>query len=237
MHQAPPIPGPNQRPLLSIANNIGFEKALFSNVIPIAPDQFFLTFSHPFLGIGFDIKSQGIFPATVPIVDITETDGSVTEIPISGGIPVSAFFGVTSDIGITKVSLFDPTDPSSANFFIDNIVFPQLKVLIDILTNSINLKSDGVIPAAILSSPTFDAPEEVDPATLTLSGASVKTVSKNNKLLCDADDVNIDGLLDLVCHFVTQQFIDPEGSTVVLEGQTFDGTPIRGEELVNVKTR
>jgi hypothetical protein len=97
-------------------------------------------------------------------VVVTETDGSVTEIPIFAVIHAGTFFGATSDIGVTKVSLFDPTGPF-INFLIDNIVFPPLTVLVNILSNSINLKSRGVVTAAILSSPAFGAAEQVDPET------------------------------------------------------------------------
>jgi hypothetical protein len=124
---------------------------------------------------------------------------------------------------------------------IDNIAFPPLTALtvsIDIFPNSINLKSKGVVTATILSFPSFDAPVQIDPETLTLAGARVKTVGKSNKLLCSTGDINVDGLADLVCHFLTEQFfIEPGDSTAVLEGQTFDGTPIRGEDAVNIVHR
>jgi hypothetical protein len=170
---------------------------------------------------------------------LTETDGSVSEILIGVAQAPGTFFGATSDIGITKVSIFHPINFTTGPFIIDNVVFPPapatVTVTIDIFPNKINLKSRGVITAAILSAPAFDAPVQVNPETLTLGGARVKTPGKSDEFLCDTHDVNGDGLADLVCRFLTKELlIQPGDSTVLLEGHTFDGTPIRGEASVNV---
>jgi len=116
---------------------------------------------------------------------------------------------------------------------------PIIKVPIDIKPgsdpNSINLSSAGVVPVAILSSPAFNAPAMVNPDTLALAGAKVKMVGKSSKLLCHAEDANGDGLQDLVCQFVTAQIlIDPGDSIAVLEGETFDGTPIMGQDSIKI---
>jgi hypothetical protein len=121
----------DQRPLLSIEQGIGapLSRGLVSNAIPTAPDQLFLTFSHPLLGIGFDIVTGATFGTVVHVV-VTEANGAVTEIPVFAVIGAGVFFGVTSDMGVTKVSLFDPTDPSAANFIIDNVAFPATAVTV-----------------------------------------------------------------------------------------------------------
>ena len=100
--------------------------------------------------------------------------------------------------------------------------------------NTINLGSAGVVPVAILSSAEFDA-TSIDPETITLAGAPVQKVGKNNKPLCHAADVNLDGRLDLFCQVVTAQLnLQAEDTTAVLEGQTFDGTPVRGEDTIRI---
>lgn len=100
--------------------------------------------------------------------------------------------------------------------------------------NTINLGSAGVVPTAILSSATFDA-TQVDPNTISLAGASVKVVGKGNKFLCHEDDVNSDNFVDLVCQLETVQFIIEEGqSNAVLEGKTFDGLAIHGEDFIRI---
>jgi hypothetical protein len=100
--------------------------------------------------------------------------------------------------------------------------------------NSINLSSAGVIPVAILSADTFDA-TTVDPDTISLAGARVKMVGKSGKYLSHEEDVNGDGLLDLVSQVYTAQFMVEIGETVaVLEAETLEGTPIRGEDSINI---
>jgi hypothetical protein len=100
-------------------------------------------------------------------------------------------------------------------------------------SNPINPKSVGKIPVAILSTSDFDAPSEVDKTSLTFgrTGDELSLVSCNKK----GEDVNRDGLLDLVCQFKTKltgfKFGDTEG---ILKGQTVDGVPIEGRDSVNV---
>jgi hypothetical protein len=100
--------------------------------------------------------------------------------------------------------------------------------------NAINLSSAGVVPVAILSSSTFDA-TQVNPATVTLAGAGVKLIGKGDRYSCGREDVNGDGLIDLVCHVTTAQFFIEVGQSVaVLEAQTFSGRSIRGEDSIQI---
>ena len=98
----------------------------------------------------------------------------------------------------------------------------------------INLSSSGVVPVAILSSPTFNA-TTVDPATISLAGASVQLVGRSDRYSCSAQDVNQDGFADLVCHVVTAQFlIQPGDSIAVLEAKTFSGKQLQGQETIRI---
>ena len=100
--------------------------------------------------------------------------------------------------------------------------------------NSINLNSSGVVPVAILSSDTFDA-TTIDPATVSLAGARVRMVGKSERYLAHQEDVNGDELIDLVCQVYTAQFMIVVGESVaVLEGNTYNGTPVRGEDSVRI---
>ena len=100
-------------------------------------------------------------------------------------------------------------------------------------SNPINRKSSGKTPVAILSLPDFDAPSEIDKASLTFGS----TGDEASLAFCNkgAEDVNNDGLLDQVCHFYTKktgfQKGDVEG---ILKGQTVDGIPIEGSDLVTI---
>jgi len=99
--------------------------------------------------------------------------------------------------------------------------------------NSINTKSRGRIPVAILSSPTFDAPAEVDKSSLTFG----RTGDEASLAFCtnSNEDVNDDGLVDVVCHFYNQatgfQIGDTEG---VLKGVTQGGRPFEGVDSVRI---
>ena len=98
--------------------------------------------------------------------------------------------------------------------------------------NPVNPDSKGLTPVAILSSPEFDA-TTVDPSTVELAGAPVAVRGKN-KLMAHEEDVNGDGLPDLVVHVETQDLDLPDGGTVelMLTGTTFGGEDIVGYDVV-----
>ena len=114
---------------------------------------------------------------------------------------------------------------------------PFLAVAIDIKPgdprNTINLKSAGTVPVAILGSATFD-PMTVDPATVTLAGAAVATRGRGQPMTAVAD-VNRDGYLDLLLHFRTQDLkLTPTSAEAVLYGETFSGQRLRGADPVRI---
>jgi hypothetical protein len=91
--------------------------------------------------------------------------------------------------------------------------------------NPINPGSKGLVPVAILSSDVFDA-TQVDPATVSVAGAAVAQRGKG-KLMAHHEDVNADGLLDLLVQVETQDFDNlGTGGTVELTGTTYDGQDI-----------
>jgi hypothetical protein len=97
--------------------------------------------------------------------------------------------------------------------------------------NSINPRSRGNIPVAILSTDTFDATTEVDQASLTFG----RTGHEDSLRTCSDEDVNDDGLVDLICHFFTQQTGFTAGDTIGrLRGITHDGEVIVGEDSVRI---
>jgi hypothetical protein len=99
---------------------------------------------------------------------------------------------------------------------------------------AINLGSGGATPVAILSTTSFDA-RQVDPGTISLSGAQVRRNGNNGSYSCSNQDVNNDGLLDLLCQVYTNEFELLNGSTVaILTGKTLSGTSIRGEEAITI---
>lgn len=119
----------------------------------------------------------------------------------------------------------------------------EIPVIVDVKPgdnpNVINRDSHGVVPVAILSTENFDA-TTVDPETITLADASVK-VKKNGTRMVAFEDVNEDGLVDLLFHVSTQDLqLEESDSEVVLEGQildkTLDGKPVKvkGSDSVRV---
>jgi hypothetical protein len=101
--------------------------------------------------------------------------------------------------------------------------------------NAINLGSNGVVPVAILSEADFDA-TTVDPATVSLAGAGVAMRGKSNKLMASSQDINADGLLDLVLHVETENLVpeqlqDGYGTIV---GRTYAGMPIIGTDEITL---
>lgn len=102
--------------------------------------------------------------------------------------------------------------------------------------NNVNICAQGVLSVAILSSESFDATEEVDPSTVGLAGASVKTVGKDDRPLTQNRDVNKDGIPDLVVQILIEELGLESGDTEAkLAGRTFDGKPIEGTGAVTVQ--
>ena len=95
---------------------------------------------------------------------------------------------------------------------------------------TLNSKSKGTIPVAVLSSPLFDAVAQVDPTSLTFG----HTGNEKSLAFCSGpQDVNGDGLLDLVCHFDTPLTRFQAGDTKgILEGKILGGKTIMGTDSV-----
>jgi hypothetical protein len=109
--------------------------------------------------------------------------------------------------------------------------------------NSVSLSNRGRLPVAVLSSATFDA-TEIDPASVLLgdevgTGTPVAT-RPNGQFFSSIEDVNGDGLPDLVLHFdvpamVANGDLTPTTTYLVLRGFLQNGcTNFLGQDAVNV---
>jgi len=115
--------------------------------------------------------------------------------------------------------------------------FAVLPVGIDIkpgaFPNTINLKSGGFVQVAILSTSSFDA-QTLNPLTISLAGASVKVKGQGDPMI-SAQDVNGDGLLDLVVRInIDELQISATDTQATLTGETFEGQLVRGVDSVKV---
>jgi hypothetical protein len=111
-------------------------------------------------------------------------------------------------------------------------VNPAIEVDIDIkpgeFPNSINPKSQGVIPVAILTTDTFDA-TTVDPSTVIFGATGTEAAAVQSAL----EDVDGDGFNDLILHFNTQDTgIQCGDTSALLTGQTFSGQAIEGSDSI-----
>jgi hypothetical protein len=94
-------------------------------------------------------------------------------------------------------------------------------------TNSINLRSKGLVPVVILSTENFDA-SKVNPDTIIMAGASPTRWV--------IEDVNADGINDMMLHFSTVELtgLSDDSTEAVLTGNMFDGTQFEGTDSVNI---
>jgi hypothetical protein len=134
---------------------------------------------------------------------------------------------------------FEDQFGEGADFDFNDVIFQvrptfaaPIQVTIDIKPgsspNSINPKSQGVIPVAILTTDAFDA-TTVDPLSVRF-GPKGATEAHNQGHI---EDVNHDGEPDLVLHFETQATgIQCGDTSASLTGETFEGDPIQGSDAI-----
>lgn len=138
-------------------------------------------------------------------------------------------------------------------------VFPPLHskipVSIDIkpqsCPNPLNIKSKGVLPAAILGTEDFDV-TDIDLASIRLAGvapirSSIEDVSTpllEKQDECDCISEGEDGIDDLTLKFDTQEIVSALGEVadgdelvLTLTGELLDGTPIEGVDCIIILSK
>jgi hypothetical protein len=158
------------------------------------------------------------------------------------GQPGQFIFRVSGS-DITRVELrssnngSSPNKPSDPHIAFNDLCFflEATQVQIDIKPgtnpNTVNLESKGTVPVAVLSSPSFSA-ATVSPLTVRLAEVPV-SLRGNGTPMASLEDVNGDGLLDLVLHFSTQALPRLTSDTeIALFGETFDGQLINGSDSI-----
>ncbi|UCH33947.1 MAG: hypothetical protein JSV65_15510 [Armatimonadota bacterium] len=97
--------------------------------------------------------------------------------------------------------------------------------------NPINLRARGVLPVAVLSAEGFDA-TLVDPSTVEVAGAGVAMRGKSGRYMAHFEDVDDDGMLDLLVQ-VEVQDLDPgqlQDGYAVVTGETYGGEAFQGQD-------
>lgn len=99
--------------------------------------------------------------------------------------------------------------------------------------SSINVKKEGLIPVAILSTAEFNAVTQVDRTSLTFGATGLEP----SFVRCGSpgEDVNDDGRADLVCQFdTTKTGLTCGMTTATLVGRTVDGRRFEGQDDIKI---
>jgi len=147
----------------------------------------------------------------------------------AGTVAIAQF--PTPENNFTTIVEFDDNAPGGSAFYDVKLQIRTLPV-IDIkpgsFPNSINPRSKGVIPVAILTTNSFDA-TAVDPTTVLFGPTGTEAASVHSAL----EDVDGDGDTDMILHFKTQDTGVVCGDTSAsFTGETFGGQAIEGSDSI-----
>jgi hypothetical protein len=165
-----------------------------------------------------------VTPGDIYVLELTATNGSHAWMHVDGGYASGA-------------AIIQGNVEPAFDFAFQTYYLPSIEVAVDIKpgsdVNAINPQSNGKIAVAIPSTPSFDAPTQVDEGSLTFG----RTGNEQSLAFCNGglEDINGDGLADLVCHFYTPLTGFQSGDTVgILKGETVNGLLISGDDSVRI---
>jgi hypothetical protein len=137
--------------------------------------------------------------------------------------------GGSDPLNAGSSALFKINPDASTTVNTDVLVGQVVNVVAD---HPVNLKSNGLLPVEILSSPTFD-PTTIDTSTVQFNGTTVAPRS------IQLTDVNGDGIPDLILNYHVRDLVKAgalSGSTTsaVITGQTLGGVIFGGSAVLNI---
>jgi hypothetical protein len=162
--------------------------------------------------------------ATNPNITVYGSNFAVNGQPCD---PLATAFILVPGVYSTLTGFYSNGDPINLKFYGNipiNLVTLDSGMVIDIKPgdeqNNINLKSNGVVPVAALTTDQFDA-TTIDPATARFAGAAPAQWS--------LEDVDGDGDKDVIFHFRTQELGLSEESTEATLTAQLAGAPLMSQ--------
>jgi len=183
-------------------------------------------------------------------LDFTQLKGNISV----NGVAIAEQVDITANISGTTVinrwGLHVPSPSFSGSFWGNVVYFDDIRiqewvrtiqVRVDIkpgvYPNVINLGSRGVVPVAIFSDENFDA-AQADVSTVTVGGAPIAQRGKQKKWMAHLEDVDGDGLADLLIQVETRNLSAPDDGCLQVTGQlSGDGPEFEGEDEVVIMPR
>jgi hypothetical protein len=185
----------------------------------------------------FDGSVVRLYVDGVQVGTGTNTDVWIAyELPDGNDLSIGAYWipdgfhfnGLIDEVAIWTRAL---TADEIADLYTAQIIFD---VDIDIkpgsYPNCFNSNDHGVIPVAVLSTADFDA-STIDPFSLSLDGAGVRIKGKSGNA-GSLEDINADGLPDLVVQIIDDAVYVPGDAMAYLTGATYEGVLIEGTDSI-----
>lgn len=167
------------------------------------------------------------------------TDSNIANLFIGAGNGVASGGGAFSNGLIDELTLYNRALNSSeiSAIFVagssGKYKFTPVTIVVNpgvsppVLTRS----SVKLMQVAILSKPNFDA-TQINADTIRLAGAAVSLTGRIGQ--CQQQDVNADGVLDLLCGVKLPEDVSSGTTMLVLEAKTFGGQAVRGEQEIQI---
>ena len=196
-----------------------------------------ISFDEPVCAVSFYYAS---FPA-VTLEAYNAENNLVATVSGPGNYPGSGLITVWDPLGVEveeNIIAYIKVFGGTYQTYLDNVKSCRItaqEVLIDVRPgnekNQINIKSNAIIPVAVLSTEDFDA-TEIDVVTVVF-GPDEAPADHFHYFMKDVDK---DGVKDAVFHFKTQLCGFSLGDTeATLKGETYDGMNFYGSDDVLIK--